>query len=169
MITGHINNSNRALKLELAKYLAAVRSMEKFFLGFSIRSFPKTQNKQADILAKAVAQYDPLPPDVFYETLKQSSINCAKDPAKFINAITSKDWRATIMAYLRGHFVPEDDKEEKRMALRARNYKIINGDLYRGGLRAPPKMHLSRRGQTVARRDSCRHVLFAHHNKGTCR
>ena len=37
------------------------------------------------------------------------------------------------MAYLRGHFVPEDDKEEKRMALRARNYKIINEDLYLGG------------------------------------
>ena len=36
------------------------------------------------------------------------------------------------MAYLRGHFVPEDDKEEKRMALRACNYRIINGDLYRG-------------------------------------
>jgi hypothetical protein len=34
------------------------------------------------------------------------------------------------MAYLRGHFVLEDDKEEKRMALRARNYRIINEDLY---------------------------------------
>ena len=70
------------------------------------------------------------------------------------------------MAYLRGHSVPEDDKQEKRMALRARNYKIINGDLYRGRLRAPPKMHLSQRGQTVARRDSCRHVLFAYCDEG---
>ena len=34
--TGHINKSNRALKPELAKYMAAVRSMEKYFLGFSI-------------------------------------------------------------------------------------------------------------------------------------
>ena len=41
------------------------------------------------------------------------------------------------MAYLRGHFVPEDDKEEKRMALRAHNYKIINENLYRGGICAP--------------------------------
>ena len=32
------------------------------------------------------------------------------------------------------HSVPEDDKEEKRMALRARNYSIINEDLYRGGV-----------------------------------
>jgi len=32
LITGHINKSNRALKPELVKYLAAVRSMEKHFL-----------------------------------------------------------------------------------------------------------------------------------------
>jgi ribonuclease HI len=48
LVTGHINKSNRALKPELAKYLAAVRSMEKYFLGFSIRSFSRTKNKQAD-------------------------------------------------------------------------------------------------------------------------
>ena len=55
LITGHINKTNRALKPELSKYLAAVRSMERFFLGLSIRSFPRLQNKQADIIAKAAA------------------------------------------------------------------------------------------------------------------
>jgi len=34
------------------------------------------------------------------------------------------------MAYLRGHFIPEDEKEEKRMALRAHSYSVINEDLY---------------------------------------
>ena len=91
LITEHINKTNRALKPELSKYLAAVRSMERFFLGFSIRSFPRSQNKQADILAKAAAQYDLLPPDVFFETLKQGSVNYAEEPVKFINAITSED------------------------------------------------------------------------------
>jgi len=80
-----------------------------------------------------IFQFHPLPPDVFFKTLKKGSINCAEEPAKFINAITSEDWRATIMAYLRGHFVPEDEKEEKRMVLHAWNYRIINEDLYRGG------------------------------------
>ena len=45
LISGQINKSNRALKPELAKYLAAVRSMEMYFLGFSISSFPRSQNK----------------------------------------------------------------------------------------------------------------------------
>ena len=41
------------------------------------------------------------------------------------------------MAYLRGHFVPKDEKEENKMSLRARNYSIINEGLYRGGVCAP--------------------------------
>jgi len=80
LITGHINKSNRALKPELAKFLAAERSMEKYFLGISIHSFARTKNKKADLLAKAAAQFDPLPPDVFFETLKQASINCVEEP-----------------------------------------------------------------------------------------
>ena len=88
--------------------------MEKYFLGFSVRSFPRAQNQLADKLAKAAAQKDPLLPDVFFETLTQGSVNCAEDPAKYVTAITSEDWRATIMAYLRGHFILEDEKQEKK-------------------------------------------------------
>jgi hypothetical protein len=95
--------------------------MEKYFSGFSVRSFPRLQNKQEDVLVKAAAENNPLPPDVFFETLKSSSVNCAEEPVKFLNAISSEDWRSTIMAYLRGHFVPEDEKQEKRLSLRARS------------------------------------------------
>ena len=41
------------------------------------------------------------------------------------------------MAYLWGHFVPEDEKEEKQLTLWARSYSIINDALYRGGVCAP--------------------------------
>ena len=88
-------------------------------------------------MAKAATENDPLPPDVFFETIKSGSVNCAEEPAKFVNAISSEDWRTKIMAYLRGHFVPEDEKEEKQLALRARSYSIINDTLYHGGVCAP--------------------------------
>ena len=81
-------------------------------------------------MAKATAENNPLPPDVFFETLRSGSVNCAKEPAKFVNAISSEDWRSTIMAYLREHFVLEDEKEEKRLALRARSYSIASDTLY---------------------------------------
>ena len=137
LITNHISKTYRALKPELAKYLAAVRSMEKYFLGFSVRSFLRIQNKQADVLAKAAAKNNPLPLDVFFETIRSGSVNCAEEPAKFVNAISSEDWRLKIMAYLRGHFIPEDEKEEKQLALRARSYSIVIDTLYRRGVCAP--------------------------------
>ena len=88
-------------------------------------------------MAKAAAENNPLPLDVFFETLKNGSVNCAEEPAKFVNALSSEDWRLTIMAYLRGHFVLEDEKEEKRLALWARSYSIVNDTLYRGSVCAP--------------------------------
>jgi hypothetical protein len=81
---------------------------------------------------------------VFIETLKRASIHSDEAPVKFVNAITSEDWRATIMAFLIGHFIPEDEKVERRMALWSRNYTIINEDLYRRGVCAPLLKCISR-------------------------
>ena len=39
LITGHFNKSNRALKLEMVMYLAAVRNMEKYFLVLAYAVF----------------------------------------------------------------------------------------------------------------------------------
>jgi hypothetical protein len=84
-----------------------------------------------------------MPLDIFFDTLKLGSIPSDEAVVKFVNAITSEDWRATIMAFLQGHFVPKDGKEEKRMAPRARNYTIINEDLYRRGVVCTaPQMHI---------------------------
>ena len=85
----------------------------------------------------AAAENDPLSPDVFFETIRSGLVNCAEEPTKFVNAISSEDWWSTIMAYLRGLFVPENEKEEKRLALRARSYSIVNNTLYRAGVYAP--------------------------------
>jgi hypothetical protein len=76
--------------------------------------------------------------------VKHGSIHSDEAPVKFINAITSEDWRTTIAAFLQGHFIAEDKKEEKRMVLRARNYTIINEDLYRKGVCAPLLKCISR-------------------------
>jgi ribonuclease HI len=44
LITGHVDKSYKAQNPELVKYLAAVRGMEKYFLGFDVRSFPRRQH-----------------------------------------------------------------------------------------------------------------------------
>jgi ribonuclease HI len=68
LVAGHIGKTYKAKKPDMMKYLQEVRSMEKFFIGITVRSFPRNYNKEADAIAKATALLDPLPPDVFYKT-----------------------------------------------------------------------------------------------------
>ena len=56
---------------------------------------------------------------------------------KLINAIHSEDWRAPIVAYLKGYHEPETKEEGKRIQQRARGYRIINGELYKASVTAP--------------------------------
>jgi hypothetical protein len=59
------------------------------------------------------------------------------DTPKFVNAIQSEDWRAPIVAALKGYYEAEDGVTSKRVAIRARNYHLVDGNLYRRGVCAP--------------------------------
>jgi hypothetical protein len=51
-----------------------------------------------------------------------------------VNVVETPDWRAKIMAYLRGHYEPQDELEEKRLKQRARGYAMVNGEMYKSGV-----------------------------------
>ena len=123
------------VSLQMKMYLDAVRAMEKYFKGFTAIHIPRSQNDEADKLAKAAARKEPLPPDVFYKKITKPSTK--QEKAKQVNVISSEDWRSPIMAYLRGHFEPTDEKEGKRMFQRARSYTLSGGELYKSGVVAP--------------------------------
>jgi hypothetical protein len=76
-----------------------------------------------------------MPPDVFFEILKEPSINETK--LKIVNVLETPDWRAEIMAYLRGHYEPQDGLEEKRLKQRERGYAVVNGELYKSRVTEP--------------------------------
>jgi hypothetical protein len=118
----------------MMKYLQAVRSMEKFVIGITVRSFPMNYNKEAHAIAKATALLEPLHPYVFYETTTVKSAADEAVPPKFVNAIQSEDRRAPIVAAVRGYYEAEDGVTNKRVAIRARNYHLIDGNLYRKGM-----------------------------------
>jgi hypothetical protein len=86
-------------------------------------------------LAKAVARNQAMPPDVFFEIIKEPSIKEMK--SKILNIVETPNWRAEIMAYLRGHYEPQDESEEKRLKQRARGYAVINGKLCKLGVTEP--------------------------------
>jgi hypothetical protein len=121
VIQEHIEKESEARNPILMKYLEKVREMEKHFKGYSVQHIPRDDNNEADKLAKAAARNQELPPDVFFEIIREPSIKDSM--VKIVNVVEAPDWRAEIMAYLRGHYEPQDELEEKRLKQRARGYK----------------------------------------------
>jgi ribonuclease HI len=66
IIVGHVEKEFTAKELELIRYLAAVRRMEKHFMGFTLRHIPRNENTKANELVKAAAQKAPMPADGFF-------------------------------------------------------------------------------------------------------
>jgi ribonuclease HI len=104
LVAGHIRKTYKAKKPNMMKYLQAVHSMEKFFLGITVKSFPRNYNKEADAIEKATTLLEPLPPDVFYEETAVRSAADEATPPKFVNAIHSEDWRAPIVEAIKGYY-----------------------------------------------------------------
>jgi hypothetical protein len=117
------------------KYLQKVREMERPFKGYSVQHIPRGDNNEANKLAKEAARNQAMPPDVFFEIIKEPSIKETKP--KIVSVVETPDWRAEIMAYLRGHYEPRDELEEKRLKQRAKGYALINGELYKSGVTEP--------------------------------
>jgi hypothetical protein len=121
LVASHIGKTFKAKKPDMMKYLHVVRIMEKFFLGITVKSFPWLYNKEA----KATASQEPLPPDAFYET---TIVRYADEeaPPKIVNIIHNEDWRALIVAPIKGYYESEDGVVDKRVAIRERNFHIID-------------------------------------------
>jgi hypothetical protein len=59
---------------EMAKYLAKVQRMEKFYDGFDVRYVPRLDNRDTDHLAWIASSRAPIPSDVIIEKLTKPSI-----------------------------------------------------------------------------------------------
>jgi hypothetical protein len=65
-----------------------------------------------------------LPLDVFFKIIKEPSMKESRPT--IVNVVETPDWRAEIMAYLRGHYEPRDELPEKRLKQRVRGYAVVN-------------------------------------------
>jgi hypothetical protein len=104
------------------------------------KHIPRAKNVVVDKLAKAAAQNQPLPPDVYF--LNQQ--NSLKKRAEGENgechrtmSLESPNHGAPIMAYLRDHFEPSDELELHRLKQRARGCSIVGGELYKSRVSKP--------------------------------
>jgi hypothetical protein len=93
VITGQVDKSSKARDPKLEKYLDTVQRMEASFEGFSVKNIPRGDNEQTNFLAKSAAQRLPLPPEVFFETLKAPLVELIEKAVLIISPVHSEDWR----------------------------------------------------------------------------
>jgi ribonuclease HI len=70
VIQEHIEKESEARNLVLMKYLEKVTELERHLKGYSVQHIPRDDNNEGDKLAKAAARNQELPPDVFFEIIR---------------------------------------------------------------------------------------------------
>jgi hypothetical protein len=127
------------------QYLAAVRSLERQFNGFTLQHVDRARNEEADALAKAVARGEALPSDMFYHVIGTPAIRNREglqitndaEGHRIVNLIMTKDWRAPITMFLQGYYHPSDVNEAKCLKHRSRDFALIEGHLYKKRVSQP--------------------------------
>jgi hypothetical protein len=75
----------------LERYLVAIRRMENYFKGFTVKYIERTKNTEVDELAKAAAKKAVLPPDVFFQVIEDPSIIIVEPEPRIVNIIQGED------------------------------------------------------------------------------
>jgi hypothetical protein len=127
------------------QYLAAIRSLERQFKGFTLQHVDRAKNEEADALAKATARGESLPSDVFYHVIGTPAVRSTaglqitndSEDHRIVNLIMTEDWRAPITLFLQGYYHPTDINEAKRLKHRSWDFALIEGQLYKKGVSQP--------------------------------
>nr|GEW68148.1 reverse transcriptase domain-containing protein [Tanacetum cinerariifolium] len=120
----------------MVKYLKIVKGLVSGFTTFSISQVPRSKNKKADALRKiASTSFAHLSKQVLVEVLENKSIK-----EKEVAAVIEEDgptWMTQLVDYLKEGVLPEDKKEARKLRLKARQYELIEGVLYRRSFLTP--------------------------------
>jgi ribonuclease HI len=140
VVVGQVEKEYSAKDPTLMQYLAAVRSLERQFKGFTLQHVDCAMNEEADALAKAATRGEALPSDVFYHVIGTPAVRNPEglqitndaEGHHIVNLIMTEYWRAPITLFLQGYYLPSDINEAKSLKHRSRDFTLIEGQLYKG-------------------------------------
>ncbi|GJS69193.1 reverse transcriptase domain-containing protein [Tanacetum coccineum] len=131
-------------KVERCTYNSSSRTIKEVppqclvsgFDSFSISQVSRSKNKKADALSKiASTSFAHLSKQVLVEILNEKSIN-----GKEVAAVVEEEeptWMTPIVEYLRDGILPEDSKDASKLRIKARQYELLQGVLYRRSFLKP--------------------------------
>nr|GEY67477.1 reverse transcriptase domain-containing protein [Tanacetum cinerariifolium] len=120
----------------MIKYLEIAKVLVSGFKTFSISQVPRSKNKKADALSKiASTSFTHLSKQVLVEVLETKSIT-----GKEVTAVIEEEgptWMTELVNYLKEGTLPEDEKEARKIRLKAHQYELIEGILYKRSFLTP--------------------------------
>ncbi|GJX13929.1 reverse transcriptase domain-containing protein [Tanacetum coccineum] len=114
----------------MIKYLEKVKGLVSGFANFSISQVPRSKNKKADALSKiASTSFIHLSKQVLVDVLQEKSIQ-EKEVTTMVEEV-GPTWMTPIMEYLKDGTLPGDRNEASKLRIKARQYELMEGTLYR--------------------------------------
>ncbi|GJT74415.1 reverse transcriptase domain-containing protein, partial [Tanacetum coccineum] len=136
LVANQILGTYVAKEENMVKYLEKAKSLIRGFPNFSISQVPRSKNKKADALSKiASTSFAHLSKQVLVEILKEKFIQ-----EKEVKAIVKEEgptWMTPIIEYLKDGTLPGDRKEASKLRIKARQYELLEGVLYRRSFLKP--------------------------------
>ncbi|GJX95498.1 reverse transcriptase domain-containing protein [Tanacetum coccineum] len=130
LVPNQILGTYVAKEENMVMYLEKAKSLISGFANFSISQVPRSKNKKANALSKiASTSFAHLSKQVLVEILKEKSIQ-----EKEVEAIVEEEgptWMTPIIEYLKDGTLPGDRKEASKLRIKARQYELLEGVLYR--------------------------------------
>ncbi|GKC58832.1 reverse transcriptase domain-containing protein [Tanacetum coccineum] len=136
LVANQVLGTYVAKEENMIKYLEKAKSLVSGFANFSISQVPRSKNKKADALSKiASTSFTHLSKQILVEVLKEKSIQ-----GKELATVVVEDgptWMTPIMEYLKDGTLPDDRKEASKLRIKARQYELLEGVLYRQSFLKP--------------------------------
>ncbi|GJU79618.1 reverse transcriptase domain-containing protein [Tanacetum coccineum] len=136
LVANQVLGAYVAKEENMVKYLEKTNSLVSGFDSFSISHVSRSKNKKADALSKiASTSFAHLSKQVLVEILNEKSIN-----GKEVAAVVEEEeptWMTPIVEYLRDETLPEDSKDASKLRIKARQYELLQGVLYRRSFLKP--------------------------------
>ncbi|GJW67111.1 reverse transcriptase domain-containing protein [Tanacetum coccineum] len=131
-----IKGTYTAKQPTIREYLQKTKEALKDFDSYTIEHIRRNQNKKADALSKLASMtFKHLTKEVLVEVLPKRSIEY-----KEILQVETKEgesWMTPIHEYLVSGLLLEDLKESRKIRVKAPQYKLIRGNLYRRSFYTP--------------------------------
>ncbi|GJY50302.1 reverse transcriptase domain-containing protein [Tanacetum coccineum] len=136
LVANQVLGTYVAKEENMVKYLEKTKSLISGFANFSISQVPRSKNKKADALSKiASTSFAHLSKQVLVEILKEKSIQ--EGEVATVVEEEGPTWMTPIMEYLKDMTLPGDRKEASKLHIKARQYELLDGILYKWSFLKP--------------------------------